>query len=360
MTAEAFDPDEQVRLGVLGAGNIGKVHVQSALAMDDVDLLAVADAVPENREYASRVGVEAVYEDYASLLRTEPLDVVVVALPPFLHADAVDLAVQRGCHVFVEKPFARSTEEAQAMIDAAANAGVAIGVDHTIRYLPEVRQVKEQYDAGRVGDVPYATISRVNFGPFANPPADQSLPGWHLDPDAAGGGVLLELGVHLLDVLECTFGDMEVLDADVDSQLDVPVEDAATLVLRSRETGTTVTMHCGSYQWEDVSEFNMSFRLEGVTGTLDSEEHVPDSFYGNAAQAAVKNVARRLTGSEPEYFAPTYYLQAYYVALREFIDAIRRGEEPPVSGRDGLRTLELVERAYDLADRDRSEIEVTR
>lgn len=359
MTPASVDPDEQVRLGVLGAGNIGKVHLQAAAAMDGVDLFAAADAVADNREYARRAGAAAVYEDYEALLWTEPLDVAVVALPPFLHADAVELAARCGVNVFVEKPFARSTEEADRMLAVTDDAGVAVGVDHTLRYLPDVRHVHEQYRAGRVGHVPFASIARVNFGPFDRPPAERSVPEWQLDPDAAGGGVLLELGVHLLDVLEWTFGDMEVVSADLDSQRDIPVEDAATLLLRSGETDTRVSVHCGAYQWEDADEFNMTFRLEGVTGTLDSREHAPDSFYGHAARAAARNIARRLRGADPTYYAPTYYLQAYFAALRGFVDALREGTDPPVSGRDGRRAVELAEAAYDLAGTERRPAGVT-
>lgn len=360
MTVEPFDPTESVRLAVLGVGNIGKVHVQAARAMDDVELVAVADAVPENRAYANRVGVDVVYDDYANLLRTEPVDAVVVALPPFLHRDAVEHAARRDCHVFVEKPLARTASETRDLLETATAADVLVGVDHTLRYIPAVRRVRDEYATGAVGDVPYATIARVNYGSFARPPARGPLPGWHLDGDAAGGGVLVELGVHLFDVLAWTFGDLEVLAADMDSQIDVPVEDSATVLLRATETDTRITLHCGSYQWEDDDEFNLTFRLEGLTGTLDADEHLPDSFYGNAAKSAVSNVARRLAGREPEYFGPTYYLGAYYAALRDFLDAVRAGETPPVDGHDGLRAVELAEAAYGRAERPRQPPEVPR
>ncbi|MEA5409974.1 hypothetical protein VB773_21985 [Haloarculaceae archaeon H-GB2-1] len=150
--------------------------------------------------------------------------------------------------------------------------------------------------------------------------------------------------------MEWTFGEMEVLDAETDRQLEIPVEDAATVFLKAAETGTRVTLHCGSYQWEDLSEFNMTYRLEGATGALDNGDYAPESFYGNAAKASIGNVQKAFSGEEPDYFAPTYYLQAYYTALREFVDAIRAGEQPPVSGAEGLRTVQLVEDAYDAAD----------
>ena len=346
-----------VRLAVLGAGNIGKVHVQSARAMDGVDLVAVADALPEHRAYARRVGVDAVYDDYTDRLETERLDAVVVALPPALHYDAVAAAARQHCHVFVEKPLARTATECRDLLEAAED--VLVGVDHTLRYLPDIERVREAYVAGSVGRVPYATISRVNYGSFTRPPASGPLPEWHLDADAAGGGTLVELGVHLFDVLSWTFGDLEVLAAEADSQIDVPVEDAATVFLRAVETDTRITLHCGSYQWEDDDEFNLTFRLEGLTGTLDAEDYRP-GFYRNAATSAAKNVVRRLLGDEPDYYAPTYYLQAYYAALADFVDAVRTGETPPVSGRDGLRAVELVEAAYEEIETSHSPTVVTR
>lgn len=343
----------ELALGLLGVGNIGKVHLETALAMDGVALRAAADAVDENRSYARRRGVGAVYEDYETLLRSEALDAVVVALPPFLHADALELAAERGCDVFVEKPLARSVPEARSMLETAESAGIAIGVDHTLRYLPGIAAVRDAYREGRVGHVPYAHISRVNYGPFQRPPSTRSPPTWHLHPDMAGGGVLVELGVHLLDVLEWTFGELTVRAADVDRQLDVRVEDAATVLCRAEETDTRVVLHCGAYQWERLGEFNLGYRLEGVTGTLDYDDHAPSNFYANAASSGLRNVARRLVGRQPDYFAPTYYLAAYYDALGAFVDAVRADETPPVSGADGLRTLELVADAYELARTDR-------
>ncbi|KAB1189942.1 gfo/Idh/MocA family oxidoreductase [Haloferax sp. MBLA0076] len=336
-------------VGILGIGNIGMVHLQSALAMSDVEVSAVADAVPENRELAHQWGVPTSYDDYGELLESESLDAVIVALPPSLHRDAVEQAAANGCDVFVEKPFARSVSEADAMIAAAEAGNITLGVDHTIRYMPDVKQLKDRYDSGRIGHVPYATISRVNSGPFDRVPVENSPPSWPLNPEIAGGGVLLELGVHLFDVLEWFFGDLEVITADIGSQLSIPVEDAATVLLRSQETGTVVTMHCGSYQWEELPEINMSFRLDGVAGVLDNRDYVPKNFYANAARSATENVFKRLRGEHPNHYGPTYYLQAHYEALDDFFGAIRAGEKPPVDGEVGRRTIELAESAYEAA-----------
>ncbi|RQH00362.1 Gfo/Idh/MocA family protein [Natrarchaeobius oligotrophus] len=345
-------------IGVLGIGNIGMVHLKSALAMANVDVLAVADAAPENRNRAERAGVSRTYEDYATLLESEELDAAVVALPPFLHADAVEVAAANDVDVFVEKPLARSTAEADRLLEAADAAGIAVGVDHTLRYQPDMKGVKTDYDDGTVGHVPYASITRLNDGPLGRPPARDAPPEWALDPDAAGGGSLLELGIHCFDVLRWLFGDLEVECAAIDGTLDLPVEDAATVLLRAPETETIISLHCGSYQWEELPEVNTQLRLEGIAGTISNEDHLPENFYASAAKSALTNVATRATGDEPDVFGPTFYLRAHYDALADFLESVRAGSSPPVDGEDGRRTLELTEEAYERATRtDDEELE---
>lgn len=344
---------EPLDVGVLGVGNIGMVHLQSARTMDDVTVRAAADPVPFHRERAANWGVDRTYDDYETLLAEEELDAAIVAVPPFLHRDAVERAAEEGIDVFVEKPLARSVEEADQLLSAADEAGISVGVDHTIRYQADVRAVQEEYASGQVGHVPFASITRINNGPFDRPPAEGPIPEWPLDADAAGGGALLELGVHLFDVLEWLFGDVEVLAAETSRQLDVPVEDAATVVCRSRETGTVVVLHCGTYQWEELPDVNMGLRLEGISGTLDSREHTPENFHAHAARSVLSNLRSRVSRTDPKPFEPTYYLQAHYEALSAFFTAIENGDRPPVDGEIGRRAVKLVEDAYDAAETER-------
>ncbi|WP_276257019.1 Gfo/Idh/MocA family protein [Halomontanus rarus] len=342
-------------LALLGVGAVGTVHLRSARAMDGVDVVAAADPVRDHRERAIRDGVarSRVYDDYASLLASDreraALDAAVVAVPPHLHRDALECAAAAGVDAFVEKPFARTTDEADAMLAAAADAGIRVGVDHTLRYQPDVRDLKGSYDEGRVGHVPYASMTRLNDGLLGKPPADDPPTDWALDPATAGGGALLDLGIHCFDVLEWLFGDLEVRDATLDRTLDLPVEDAATVFLRAPGTETSISLHCGTYQWEALPEVNTRLRLEGIAGTLENEAYLPSNFHASAARSAATNVVRRATGDEPDVYGPTFYLQAHYRALGEFLRAIRAGEEPPVTGADGRRCLALAERASELA-----------
>lgn len=341
-----------LELGILGLGNIGTVHLQSAQRLPGVRVRAIADASAENRTLARKLGVSRTYTDYEDLCEAETLDAVVVALPPFLHADAVEAAAERGFDAFVEKPFATTSDEATRMIEAAREGGVSLGVDHTIRYQPGIRRMKSEYDAGHVGHVPLATISRINNGPFSAPPVSHSPSGWQFDPNATGGGALMDLGVHLFDVVEWFFGEVSVEYATVDRQLDLDFEDTASVVLESADTGTTTTLNCGFFQWEEPPDVNMRFQLDGITDSLENSSFAPSNFPIHAATSASKNVVKRLRGDDPDYFGPTYYYRAHYDALGAFCEASAAGEEPPVNGETGRRMVELVEEAYAAADFD--------
>lgn len=342
--------ESTLSVGILGVGNIGTVHLQSAQSMPGVSVPAVADAAPEMRGRARSLGVDVAYSDYHDLLAQGSVDAVVVALPPSLHAEATIAAVERGCHVFVEKPFAPTLEAAQRMVAAAREADVSVGVDHTVRYQPDVRRLKRRFDSGALGHVPLCVIERINNGPFGPPPANEPVAEGRLDPDAGSVGAILDLGVHLFDVLEWFFGEMEVRQAAITNQLDLPFEDTATVQLEAVETGTLATLNCGFFQWETPPDVTMNFRLHGVAETAESREYVPSRFPAYAARSAAANLWKRLAGGEPAFFEPTYYYQAHFRALQAFLEAVGEGVEPPVTGRDGRRSIELAEAAYRAAE----------
>lgn len=337
---------KQLRAGLLGVGNIGSVHLRSISVMDDIRVTAVADVDRENRNFAREITGCQTYSDYKELLDSENLDIAVISLPPFLHADATLRSAEQGVHAFVEKPFARSTDEAETMVEAAERHGVKLGVDHTIRYQTDMQEMKQMYDQGNLGHVPLSYISRINNGPFSSPPKREPVADWKLDPEMAGGGVVLTLGVHLLDILEWFFGEMTVEYAQMDSHLNTSVEDSAVLVLKSEQWNTIAVLTCGAFQWESLPDINMSFRLEGITDHVESQSFIPDSLELHAAKSMLKNIARRGLKKEPNFFEPTYYYQAHYRALADFVESIIERKRPPVSGEQGMRTIELAESAY--------------
>ena len=345
-------------VAVVGIGHIGAVHLQTAIVHENVAHVVAVDPVEPQRDLARSIGADETFASVESMLDAHHPDVTVIAVPPGAHAAIAASVISAGSAVFLEKPLARTPEEATDIVQMADQAGVPLGVDHTIRYQSDIRELKRDVDAGDLGAIPTCSMWRINNGPFSAPPAPQSGPGWQLDPTAAGGGALLDLGVHLFDVLEWFFGDLTIEYASTSNVLDLPVEDAATVVVGT-ETGTVATVTCGYFQWEEPPDVTSGMRVDGIADSRSSEEYRPRTFYGHAAESALKNVVKTVTGQQPAYFEPTYYYRAHYRALTEFIDAVLQGHEPPVSGRDGARMIDLVYDAYELADHQSPALEVT-
>jgi len=265
------------------------------------------------------------------------------------HGEAIERAAEAGVDVFVEKPLARTTDEADELLETARKAGIAIGVDHTLRYQPDMAGVKAAYDEGSVGHVPYASITRLGDGPLGRPPVENAPPSWPLDADAVGGGSLLELGVPASTSSSGCSGISESgtprWGRRSRSTSRTPRPSSWKRRRRGRRSRSTVAPTSGN----SFRRSTPGCASRGVTGTISNQDHLPRNFYAGAAKSALSNVASRLTRDEPDVFGPTFYLQAHYDALADFCDAIREDEQPPVDGADGRRTLALAERAYELA-----------
>ncbi|WP_239488521.1 Gfo/Idh/MocA family protein [Luteitalea sp. TBR-22] len=181
------------RVGALGAGWIGRHRLETLVAADLVDLVAVADPVTEAASEAAGLAPGAVaLEDLDGLLGLD-LDGLVVATPTALHATQSALALRAGLAVCCQKPLARSGDEAEAVVAAARRANRLLLVDFSYRYTDAARVVRDEFQAGAIGTLVAATLTFHNaYGP------DKA---WYGTRDLAGGGCLMDLGVHLLDLL---------------------------------------------------------------------------------------------------------------------------------------------------------------
>jgi len=193
-----------LRAGVAGVGSLGKMHTASLLTLSDlVSVDALADPVEERRsgkslktqglnlglgedESATAEGVRQ-YDDYRPLCEDENLDVVFIATPSDLHADAAIMALENGKHVFTEKPLALSYEDCLRVVDAAKASGRTLMVGHCLRFYPEYEAAWEIMKSGRYGKVVAAVMSRHGGTPG----------GWFREV-ARSGGVNLDLQVALL------------------------------------------------------------------------------------------------------------------------------------------------------------------
>ena len=189
-----------VRFGIVGCGDVTEVKSGPAFGRVGaaVSVVMRRDGA-KAADYARRHGVPRWTDDARDLIFADDVDAVYVATPPSSHAEYVLMAAEAGKPVYVEKPMARTLPEARAMLDACAQANVPLFVAYYRRALPRFERVRALIQQGAIG-TPRTVVARL----AVPTPPDRS--GWRFDPEVAGGGLLMDLGSHLLDLLDHWLG----------------------------------------------------------------------------------------------------------------------------------------------------------
>lgn len=182
---EVAVPDE-LRVGVIGLGNMGSHHVRVLAEMPGVDLVAVADVSEERRRAVEHARHVPTYEDYGEMLGKAELDAVAIALPTSLHEEAVLACIDSGVHFLVEKPLAKSREVAESLAEKANASGLVATVGHVERYNPVVMAAKRGLRSGELGRVFQLRANRT--GPLPEQVHDV--------------GVVFDLATHDFDVAQ--------------------------------------------------------------------------------------------------------------------------------------------------------------
>jgi predicted dehydrogenase len=194
-----------ITLGFLGTGWIGRNRMEAMLATGDAKAVAICDSNEEMARQAQELAPDArIVRSFDELLACEP-NGVVIATPSALHADQCVRAIDAGASVFCQKPLGRNAAEVTAVLEAAARADRLLGVDLSYRHTAAMQAIRERIRAGAFGQ-PFAAdfIFHNAYGPQS---------GWFWDPELSGGGCLIDLGVHLVDLSLWLFDFPEVLDA---------------------------------------------------------------------------------------------------------------------------------------------------
>lgn len=188
--------NKKLRIAVIGCGGIAqKAHLPGYERMDNVELVAFCD-IREDRakEVAEKYGVKQVYTDYRDVLNIEGLDAVDICTPNYLHSIIAVAALEKGLHVFCEKPDAVSVEEAEKMKVAAEKSGKTLMVMRNNRYRLTSAYLKQYINDGKMGDIYAARCGWVRR---------RGIPGrggWFTTKEQSGGGPLIDLGVHMIDL----------------------------------------------------------------------------------------------------------------------------------------------------------------
>ena len=340
-----------VNVGIIGLGRQGMLHLIISSRLEGVNVVAAADFSKKGLKRAESLGVKNLYTDYKEMLKNASrlgLDSVIISLPNFLHFESIQLSLESGLDVFAEKPLATTVEECSGIVKLEKKSGRKVMVGHVLRFTEAIKDMKKQLDNGSLGDLEVVTAEEIINGPFSHPRNPAPVSDWWFNPKTSGGGALIDIGYHLIDLYRFFAGDANVAFASLGHKFNLPVEDAAIVMLQSSKTSTKGIINVGWYEQTVFPRHNFRTILHGDAGYLSSEDLMPHSLYKHAAKVGIKNVLRRVIGKKIRPLYYTYQYEGFYKELEEFFNCIKTDSEPSVTAIDGLKTIEIINQAYKL------------
>ncbi|MDX6549434.1 MAG: hypothetical protein QOJ31_118 [Gaiellales bacterium] len=305
-----------MRIALFGSGWIMDYHARGVLEHPRGELVAAANWRAESlAALAQRHGIARTTTDWRELAADPEIDAVVIATPNALHAPQTIACLEAGKHVLVEKPMARSLAEAETMNAAAAASSASLMVAHCWRFHPDVQALRARIAGGELGEV----VKTRGYGVHAG----WGPSGWFTDPDLAGGGALVDMGVHAIDTARYLLGDPQpdrVCAILGTRYRPLPVDDDGILLI-TWSNGSNSLVECGWWQPH--------------LGGLEADTEV----YGTGGYARVWDFTEGPEGYEH------CSQQMYSAQIAEFIDANAEGRGPRPNGDDGAVVMRVVEDA---------------
>lgn len=334
-----------LRVGVIGLGHMGQLHLLNALRVDGINVVAAADKSVRNRKAVEKYHVKT-YDDYSKLIDAEELDAVIISLPNFIKKESVSYAAENNLDIFLDKPIARNFAEAQEIVQKVKKENVRMMVGVNYRYFPCVEKLKKNLDDGEIGDAVIASSELVLNGPISHSVVPTPVPEWWLNKEMAGGGALLDLGYHLIDLLSWMLGDLKVAYSSLGYRLNLPLEDAGTIVLESKNHATTCVVNVGWFSKSIFPDFNFRINIHGTVGFDSTDRYIPRNPRAYAVKEGMLNLLRKVLHRKLHYLSYTYYYSSFYTMMELFFEALKHGSELPISSEKQLDVIKIIDSVY--------------
>lgn len=309
-----------MRIGIIGVGRAGRIHLDAWRAAGGVDVVAIADPAPEVRRRA-RVAELRAYGDPVDMIDDEGIDAVSICTPPASHAGIAIACLERGLDVLCEKPLALTVSEARSMLAAASHSGRRLLLATKFRHVPALVNARTLVAGGAIGTPIGFTIDFSSI-------VDMSQR-WNSRPQVAGGGVVVDNGCHAFDIVGFLFGSVSRVRATQREPVQrLGVEDAATIRV-AVEGGLIGRI---DLSWSHASERPAYVAIQGSLGSVE---------------IGWQGAWLRRTGRPPEVIGDGYDRDDTHRRMAAaFRDIVRGVERPWISPGECLQTQAAVGAAY--------------
>jgi len=350
--AKAARP-QKLRVAFIGAGGIAGTHMSYLAKMDDVEIVALADVNEASMaRHAETYKVPSCFTDPKEMLAKVQPDAVSVCTPNYLHAPNTIDALNAGAHVIVEKPMAMNAKEAQAMIDAARKNGRKLVIGFQFRFNPKTNFLREADEAGQFGKILYARSQALRR---------RGIPNWGVfgRKDLQGGGPMIDIGVHIIEVTHFVMG----------SPRPVAAFGATFTYLgdkKSKVASQWPNWDHKTYTVEDLAVGQIRFE-NGAILTIESSfaAHIDKGLFtftimgekGGACwdpPAIFRDDAGHMVNVVPDFVPQGDHFQA---KMRNFVEHVLYDKPTLAPAEDGLMVQKMLDGIYESAEKGR-EVEI--
>jgi len=352
---------KKVRIGIIGCGTIGSVHAKSYKQVENAEIVAMCDLIPERvKAKAEEFGVAKTYTDYKKLLADPKIDAVSICTPNDMHAPIAIDALKAGKHVMLEKPMTLNQKWAQKILDARDKSGKLLQMGMVWRQKAEAQVVKQEIDAGNLGEIYQIRIRLIRRRGIPG------LGGWFTTKARSGGGGLIDIAVHMLDLVmwASNHWDPTRVSAKVYSKFGAPIKDYHY-----------ISMWAGPPQMKgtfDVDDYAAGFVRFGKKCTLsfevawacNAEDEGYVEFLGDKGgircgeNSGVTNCKTEVNGRIAD--VAIHYdntPNGFVLELQKFVNAVLGKGEIPATGEQGLVAMKLLDAIYKSSELDK-EVEI--
>ncbi|HOJ31146.1 MAG TPA: Gfo/Idh/MocA family oxidoreductase [bacterium] len=345
---------KKIKIGVIGAGGISHAHIEAFKQLPDIEVAAISDPNETKLSFvAEKYGILKRFANWEDLLK-EQIDIVSICSPNAFHAQQAISALKAGKHVICEKPVAMSVEEAESILETAKQTGNKFMVAFCHRFAPHSQFIKKMVNAGQMGELYYAKASCLRR---------RGIPGlgtWFTTKKLAGGGPLIDIGVHILDlaiylmgcpepklIVGVTYNKFKNQAVDggwppVWSRVgDKPtgtfdVEDLAAGFIRFKNN-TTLFLEAS---WAGNSEVGLKISLFGTKSGVQywTEAKPPLKIYGD-----INGVVTDATTEFPS-------VNVYHAEIEHFVNCVRNNIQPITTPEEIITVIKIIQNIYKSAE----------
>jgi myo-inositol 2-dehydrogenase/D-chiro-inositol 1-dehydrogenase len=337
---------KKTKVALAGSGFISHIHMESYLRfVHEAEVVAVYSRNKENSaNFAKQYNIPTCYDDYGKMIKESGCEVVDICLPNFLHHKATLMAAEQGKHIILEKPFCVTLQEADEMIAACKEAGVLLMYAEELAFAPKYERVRNLVTKeNAIGKVYMLKNGEKHSGPHSD---------WFYDVSQSGGGALMDLGCHAIAWMRWVLGGnpkIKSVSATMQSIYHYErskAEDNSVVVIEFENDVIGVAED----SWARHGGMDDKIEIYGDKGVVYSDLFQGNSSltysvdgYGYVAEKAGESKGWSFTMFEE------VFNQGYPHELIHFIDCVRNGTKPLVTGEDGRAVLEVIYAAYESA-----------